>query len=120
VATDEAPDVGDQERQEETTDEQIGEQPQRGNNSTIEEASENQTFDERVTYDNATQTRVASDEAPDFSIQERREETTDEQIVEQPQRAGTNVYENDFTDVNRIPSPYAIFMEQLQFSRRRE
>jgi hypothetical protein len=113
VATDEAPDVGDQERQEETTDEQIGEQPQRGNNSTIEEASENQTFDERVTYDNATETRVASNEAPDFSIQERREETTDEQIVEQPQRAGTNVYENDFTDVNRIPSPYAIFMERF-------
>mgnify|MGYP006159147037 FL=1 len=97
----------------ETTHVPVSSPQQQRCNSTVEEPSDNQTVDERVTYDNATQRRVATDEAPDVGNQERREETTDEQIVEQPQRAGTNVYENDFTDVNRIPSPYAIFMERF-------
>jgi hypothetical protein len=69
----------------ETTHVPISSAQQQRNNSTVEEPPDNQTVDERVTYDNATQRRVATDEAPDVSNQERREKTTDEQIGEQPQ-----------------------------------
>ena len=98
----------------ETTHVPVSSPQQQRFNSTVEEPSDNQTVDERVTYDNATQRRVATDEAPDVGNKDKEqlEETTDEQIVQQPQRAGTNVYENDFANVNRIPS-YAIFMERF-------